>query len=264
MDKKDYNSKRSHSKEKSYRERKSRSHSSEKHHHHRKESKDGQHDYWEKRRREREKIMRKPRRSIWADSPTRSEIKEIEREHKKIKEINKKEMEEFDEQIKEVVDNAGNVDIDFTEKISSSNSLVNDNVSENKGDGDDVEVIGPVIPSEVSTKFTTTSGITNYGDNISRNEGAAFAAYISQGKRIPRRGEIGLTSNQILEYEKAGYVMSGSKSLKMEAVRIRKETQVMTAEEQALMKKHNIEAKKEEEKKIMEQFKLLIQKKKGI
>ena len=34
--------------------------------------------------------------------------------------------------------------------------------------------------------------------------GAAMAAYIAEGKRIPRRGEIGLTSDQIEKYEEDG------------------------------------------------------------
>lgn len=42
-------------------------------------------------------------------------------------------------------------------------------------------------------------------------EGAAMAAYIAEGKRIPRRGEIGLTSNEIQQFEDVGYVMSGSR-----------------------------------------------------
>lgn len=42
-------------------------------------------------------------------------------------------------------------------------------------------------------------------------EGAAMAAYVAEGKRIPRRGEIGLTSEQIQSFEAVGYVMSGSR-----------------------------------------------------
>lgn len=42
-------------------------------------------------------------------------------------------------------------------------------------------------------------------------EGAAMAAYVAEGKRIPRRGEIGLTSDEIASYESVGYVMSGSR-----------------------------------------------------
>ena len=38
-----------------------------------------------------------------------------------------------------------------------------------------------------------------------------MAQYVKEGKRIPRRGEIGLTSNEIASFETAGYVMSGSR-----------------------------------------------------
>lgn len=38
-----------------------------------------------------------------------------------------------------------------------------------------------------------------------------MAEYVKAGKRIPRRGEIGLTSDEIASYEKSGYVMSGSR-----------------------------------------------------
>lgn len=38
-----------------------------------------------------------------------------------------------------------------------------------------------------------------------------MAAYVKEGKRIPRRGEIGLSGDQIATFEDAGYVMSGSR-----------------------------------------------------
>ena len=38
-----------------------------------------------------------------------------------------------------------------------------------------------------------------------------MAQYVKEGKRIPRRGEIGLTSDEIASFETAGYVMSGSR-----------------------------------------------------
>ena len=38
-----------------------------------------------------------------------------------------------------------------------------------------------------------------------------MAAYVESGKRIPRRGEIGLTSDEISAFESAGYIMSGSR-----------------------------------------------------
>ena len=58
-----------------------------------------------------------------------------------------------------------------------------------------------------------------------------MANYVKAGKRIPRRGEIGLTSNEITAFEDQGYVMSGSRHRRMEAVRIRKENQIYSADE---------------------------------
>jgi hypothetical protein len=51
----------------------------------------------------------------------------------------------------------------------------------------------------------------SYGKALLPGEGAAMAAYIAEGKRIPRRGEIGLTSNEIKDFEETGFVMSGSR-----------------------------------------------------
>ena len=51
----------------------------------------------------------------------------------------------------------------------------------------------------------------SYGKALLPGEGAAMAAYIAEGKRIPRRGEIGLTSDEIKTFEDSGYVMSGSR-----------------------------------------------------
>ncbi len=50
-----------------------------------------------------------------------------------------------------------------------------------------------------------------FGRTMNVGEGDAMAAYVEEGKRIPRRGEIGLTTEQIQDYEKLGYVMSGSR-----------------------------------------------------
>ncbi len=70
-----------------------------------------------------------------------------------------------------------------------------------------------------------------YGHALLPGEGEAMAEFVKMGKRIPRRGEIGLTSTEIEDFEKAGYVMSGSRHRRMEAVRLRKENQVYSADE---------------------------------
>jgi hypothetical protein len=50
-----------------------------------------------------------------------------------------------------------------------------------------------------------------FGKALLPGEGAAMAAYVAEGKRIPRRGEIGLTCDEISSYEEVGFVMSGSR-----------------------------------------------------
>ena len=45
----------------------------------------------------------------------------------------------------------------------------------------------------------------NYGKELLPGEGAAIAYYIQSGKRIPRRGEVGLSSEDIEKYETLGY-----------------------------------------------------------
>jgi hypothetical protein len=62
----------------------------------------------------------------------------------------------------------------------------------------------------------------SYGGALLPGEGEAIAGFVQAGKRIPRRGEVGLTSTQIEDYEKLGYVMSGSRHKRMNAIRIRK------------------------------------------
>lgn len=56
-----------------------------------------------------------------------------------------------------------------------------------------------------------TLSAKDFGKALLPGEGAAMAAYVAEGKRIPRRGEIGLTSDEIASYESVGYVMSGSR-----------------------------------------------------
>lgn len=61
----------------------------------------------------------------------------------------------------------------------------------------------------------------DYGGALRPGEGTAMAAFVQSGKRIPRRGEVGLTSDEIERYEGAGFVMSGSRHSRMNAIRIR-------------------------------------------
>lgn len=86
-----------------------------------------------------------------------------------------------------------------------------------------------------------------------------MAAFAKQGQRIPRRGEVGLTSDQIESYEEIGYVMSGSRHSRMNAIRIRKENQIYTAEEKAALAMFNAEEAQRKEEKLVEEMKKLVE-----
>jgi hypothetical protein len=97
-----------------------------------------------------------------------------------------------------------------------------------------------------------------YGGALLAGEGSAMAAYIQSGKRIPRRGEIGLTPNEISSYETVGYVMSGSRHQRMNAVRIRKENQVISAEEKHALLMFNQEEKLRKEAETIAHLKEMV------
>lgn len=92
-------------------------------------------------------------------------------------------------------------------------------------------------------------------------EGAAMAAYVAEGKRIPRRGEIGLTSEEIASFEAKGYVMSGSRHRRMEAVRLRKENQIYSADEKRALAMFSREERQKRENKILGQFRQMVNQK---
>jgi len=103
----------------------------------------------------------------------------------------------------------------------------------------------------------------SYGGALLPGEGDAIAQFVKENKRIPRRGEIGLTSEEIEQFEKSGYVMSGSRHKKMNAVRIRKENQVYSAEEKRALIMANFEERAKRENKIIADFRDILHQKIG-
>ena len=85
-----------------------------------------------------------------------------------------------------------------------------------------------------------------------------MAAYAAIGARIPRRGEIGIDGNQIEVMEGLGYVMSGNRNKYMNAVRLRKENQVINAEEKRAILNLQREEKTRKEDLIISQFKEML------
>ncbi|KAJ3365685.1 hypothetical protein GGF31_008490 [Allomyces arbusculus] len=135
---------------------------------------------------------------------------------------------------------------------SSSSSVPHPEESASDDDGG-VEV-GPAPPTVDAKPLDSRS----YGHALLAGEGSAMAAYVQDGKRIPRRGEIGLTGDEIDQYETVGYVMSGSRHQRMNAVRLRKENQVISAEERRKLLLLHAEEKTKKEAAIMADFKELV------
>ena len=102
----------------------------------------------------------------------------------------------------------------------------------------------------------------DYGKALLPGEGEALAAYVQNNQRIPRRGEIGYTNDEIDRWEGSGYVMSGSRHARMNAVRLRKENQVYSAEEQRALALIAMEEQKQKEATLIEDFRTMLEQKK--
>ncbi|XP_004598504.2 NKAP-like protein [Ochotona princeps] len=121
-----------------------------------------------------------------------------------------------------------------------------------------LDLIGPEAPIIHSSQDEKP---LNYGRALLPGEGAAMAEYVKAGKRIPRRGEIGLTSEEIASFECSGYVMSGSRHRRMEAVRLRKENQIYSADEKRALASFNQEERRKRENKILASFREMVYRK---
>uniref|UniRef100_A0A8C9RBG1 NFKB activating protein n=1 Tax=Scleropages formosus TaxID=113540 RepID=A0A8C9RBG1_SCLFO len=119
-------------------------------------------------------------------------------------------------------------------------------------------IVGPEAPL---THLSQDDKPLDFGHALLPGEGAAMAEYVKAGKRIPRRGEIGLTSEEIADFEKSGYVMSGSRHRRMEAVRLRKENQIYSADEKRALASFNQEERRKRESKILSSFREMVYRK---
>jgi NF-kappa-B-activating protein C-terminal domain len=135
-----------------------------------------------------------------------------------------------------------------------------------RNDDDDEEEddeIGP-MPLPQSNASSDPLHSSSYGSALLPGEGQALAAYVQQNLRIPRRGEIGYTGDDIESYENQGYVMSGSRHARMNAVRIRKENQVYSAEEQRALALITMEENQQKEAQLMQEFRTMLAEKKKL
>ncbi|CAM9443105.1 unnamed protein product [Pylaiella littoralis] len=120
------------------------------------------------------------------------------------------------------------------------------------------EDVGPMpVPQLDDLQGDGERGV-NYGGALLPGEGAAIAQFVQKGLRIPRRGEVGWAGQEIEKLEDSGYVMSGSRHARMNAVRLRKENQVFNAEERRALALIMFEEKQQKENEILGNFRQML------
>ena len=148
-----------------------------------------------------------------------------------------------------------------SDRIESESRVVSEIIFKSKREErrESPPIFGPSLPGTTDT--TNGPSRLDYGAALLPGEGEAMAQYVAEGKRIPRRGEIGLTSGEIVGYEDVGFVMSGSRHRRMEAVRLRKENQIYNADEGRALLMFNYEERSKRETQLLTEFKEMVQKK---
>ena len=123
---------------------------------------------------------------------------------------------------------------------------------------------GPKLPTTQQQQALSGTIPVNkgYGQDLLPGEGQGIASFLQNNLRIPRRGEIGYSAEEIDKYENSGYVMSGSRHARMNEVRLRKENQVKTVEEQRELARLALEERQEKEEALLADFKSMLEEKK--
>lgn len=217
----------------------------------RRRDEDTQEEFWSQRREKRIRIAETGVPSMWDSSPSESDedIKSQIRKDKMKDKAEKKKKSKHKKKKKKSTKQA---------KKSQSESSEDEGRGgreQNLGAQED-EMFGPPIPVAKQEEHM------DFGSQLLRGEGAAMAEYVKAGKRIPRRGEIGLTSGEIEDYEKSGFVMSGSRHRRMEAVRLRKENQVYSADERRALALLSKEERVKKETEMLSKFRSMVSSKK--
>ena len=155
------------------------------------------------------------------------------------------------------------IEEDDLKEAQDFKKAVQGNKPSNGAESDSDDDVGPQPLAQSNTlnnKASSGGAASNaYGSALLPGEGEALAQYVQQNLRIPRRGEIGYSSTDIDGYEKSGYVMSGSRHARMNAVRIRKENQIYSAEEQRALALITLEENQQKEQALMQDFREMLQ-----
>jgi len=195
------------------------------------------------------------------DEESEDEEKKEKKKHKKSKD--KKKEKKKHKKKKETKKDSESESEETSQKLQGNEIWVEkSNVHTSSGESGDEED-NECGPQPKAKKLDPKLDIKGHGANMLPGEADAIASFVQQNKRIPRRGEVGLTSDEIEGYENLGYVMSGSRHKRMNAVRIRKENQIYSAEEKRALLMFNYEEKVARESEILSNFKELVSRKFG-
>lgn len=229
--------------------------------------------------------------NIWQDSPTHEHDKDFfnkdnaygvltwnqekdkkSKKHKKKSKKHKKKSKKHKKSKSSESESSGGssdemmeVNIDSMKRVNTSDEeeidqMIESNMKKNRKRQKDAEKLEEFGPTEDPAKLKLDSKNTkmDFGKALMPGEGAAMAKFVEAGERIPRRGEIGLRTEEIVAFESSGYVMSGSRHRRMEAVRMRKENQVYSADEKRALANFNHEVRSKKEEQLMTQFRELV------
>jgi len=162
------------------------------------------------------------------------------------------------------VDNTGSV-VDLNDATWKEAQVLKEEIQGSKKQDDDSIEDGPMpLPRSNAVGQGGNQSSSSYGKALLPGEGQAIAQYVQNNLRIPRRGEIGYSGDDIEKFETSGYVMSGSRHQRMNAVRIRKENQVYSAEEQRALALITMEENQQKEAQLMEDFRTMLKEKQKI
>ena len=156
---------------------------------------------------------------------------------------------------KEATERIEPMDLEDLREAQEFKKSIQKNIDGDESSDDD----GPMPITEANEKGAGGNKHSkSYGKALLPGEGEALAQYVQQNLRIPRRGEIGYSTNEIEDWEKSGYVMSGSRHARMNAVRIRKENQIYSAEEQRALALITMEEKQQKEAALVQDFRTML------
>ncbi|CAF1143504.1 unnamed protein product [Adineta ricciae] len=223
---------------------------------------------FEARREERIRIAEVGATGIWSRSPARidEDLEENLEKKKKSSHKKKKSKKKRRKHSRSSSSSSSAADGDsepkWVETKAKTSTKSTDHTS-HKHDNEEDDFIGPQLPEHLRQSNSSGKGSggdkpLDFGKALLPGEGEAMAKYVAEGKRIPRRGEIGLQSEEIEQFETLGYVMSGSRHRRMEAVRLRKENQVYSADEKRALATFNSEVRSNKEQALMTQFKSIV------